>query len=124
MPLQIFREEMCIGTATTAHVAIFDSEPVGIWVPKLLLHHEVVRSVVAQQSTPFQQFKGSVLKGVEGLDKISMVWGDFALYETGLPILRDFYAIPGTIIGMPTPAVVATAIHRLKEMKERVCPEP
>jgi hypothetical protein len=117
--VRIFRDECLLASAVETHVAMLEGTPVGIWIPKLMLDHDVVRSIVAQQTTPFRCFAGATVRGIQGVEVLSMVWGDFALYDTGLPLMADFYAIPGRLSGLPEPKIVGEAVSRLKEMKAR-----
>lgn len=125
MGIKIFNGEDTLATAEIAHVAMREDVPVGIWVPKLTLRHDVVREIVALQTTPFRKFSGvrvSVPPRYRELETISMIWGDFMLYSTGRPEIADFYGLPGrhTVESMMEPTIVGKAMDQLKELKEVV----
>lgn len=93
-------------------------------IERLAIEENTVRDIVAGH-LPIQLFRDVELV----LDipipapfqmkpfRISMVWGDFMLYETGEPAIRNFLAIPGTYQGMPPPAVVSRALRALRSFK-------
>ena len=119
MGVKLIRDGELLAWSPRAVIAIGPKEEaLGIWIPMLTICASTVREIVAMHTTLFKKFNGATLYGAKGLDAISMVWGDFMMYETGEPTIRDFYAVPGKIEGVFDPAVVSLALKRLQELRE------
>lgn len=125
MGIRIFKGEEVLASSDLAHVAMREDRAVGIWIPKLSLRHDVVRELVALQTTPFRKFNGvrvetQTVEAYRELKLASMIWGDFQLFTTGLPEIKDFYALAGQYAHSDVldPTTVGKALDQLKELKE------
>lgn len=90
-------------------------------IPELELAEDTVRDIVAGK-LPILLFNGIEAKlearGVLELSfRTSMVWGNFMLYETGEPVIRNFVGVPDVFQGLPPPAVVKRVLALMKVPK-------
>ena len=115
------RSRMAAPTAPLAYVALRDDRAVCAWLPKIQLDHYVVRELAARLTTPVAKFHNVRICGVDYLDTVSMVWGDFQLYEVGMTVITDFCAVPDKFTGSPPGTLIAQALRHLKVMKEKAC---
>jgi hypothetical protein len=87
---------------------------------KLYLTDDTVRDIVAGK-LPIQQFNGVTVELPLFEEALSspfhMVWGDFMLYETGEPVIRNFVAVPQPFVGLPPPMLVKRVLALLKASK-------
>lgn len=84
---------------------------------RLELTESTVRDIVAGQ-LPIQVFNGAHLEipalAAVPFQLLHMVWGNFVLYETGEPVIRNFVAVPEQFSGLPPPALVRRVLALLK----------
>jgi len=90
------------------------------WGAQLELTEDTVRDVVAGK-LPIVMFNGVSIE-LQLFDQvmskpINMVWGDFVLFETGEPVIRNFIGVPDSFHGLPPPAVVRRVLALLKASK-------
>lgn len=119
--IKLKRGECVLATAPLAYVALRDDRAVCAWLPKIQLDHYVVRELAARLTTPVAKFHNVRICGVDYLDTVSMVWGDFQLYEVGMTVITDFCAVPDKFTGSPPGTLIAQALRHLKVMKEKAC---
>lgn len=85
-----------------------------VMILRLALVESTVRDIVAGKP-PYTLFNGVLM----GELVVSMIWGDFEMYETGEPEIRGFIAVPGALQGLPPPSILAEILAALKPPSSR-----